>query len=348
MDNSFDKYFGRIGGIVTIISTIITPQLSIRHQLWLWGFLISIFLLWLSNFLGRKATTKRIENSVAKQPFSEALIDFFEQKKLEGKDAEIIRWGLSLSTPLWLSQKYEIRKKIGEYIEIAAINRDNYRALIKVLVDDIGWTSVEMLQYSFAETKLNQGVFEATKHSDYAFLAKAYRHLNASSIRQNLISKAENYLQLSLDATNRLDGGIEKDELIAEYYFAKATIELKKGINEAALTSIEQAVNLYEKIKDKEWPLKILARKGEILINLNRVDEAKKIFLKGIKISTDLQYNRQKVKNEIGLGLCYSTIGHNKTALEHLTNAELLADSIGMYYELELIKREKIKLNNRI
>lgn len=346
MENKFDKYFARIGTLVTLISGVITPQLDRKFQIILWSSLGLIFLLWLSNYWGRLSVTKKLKNSILKQPFNESLIDFFKKLSIDGKDAEIIRWGLSLSKPLWLSQSFELRKEIGEFVETASIKRDNHKALLKVLVDEIGWTSIEMLQYDFGETKLKQAVELAEKISDFPLLAKAYRHLNALWIRQNQISQAEQYLQLSFDTTNKISDIDIKNELVAEYYFAKATIELKKGELNQALEDIEKSKKLYETLKDKEWPLKIWARKGDILLAKNEIENAKQIFIKGIQVANDQHYLRQRVKNEIGLALCYLKQGHNKSAIEHLTEAELLAESMGMYYELDIIKIEKIKIKN--
>jgi len=347
MDNKFERYFAILGTIVTLVSGIVTPQLQQNEQQILWGSLGFVFLVWLSNYLGRLYIKNKLKQTLLKQPFNEALLEYFKNLKNEGKDAEIIRWGLALSKPLWLSQNFELRKEIGEYVETAAIKRDNKNALLKVLVDEIGWTNIEMLDYSGGEIKLKQAIELAKELNDFPLLAKAYRHLNASSIRQNQIQQAERFLEESLRATNQIQTPKIKDELVAEYYFAKATIELKKGRLDVAIHDIEISKELYENLKDKEWPLKIWARKGEILLEQGKIEEAKNIFIKGTHIAKEQHYLRQQVKNEIGLALCYSKDGHNKNAIEHLTGAKLLAEGLGMFYELDIINKELIKIRNR-
>jgi len=347
MDNKFDTYFGRIGTVVTIVSGIVSPQLTTKFQIILWSSLGLILLLWLSNYLGRRYIKNKLKQTVLKQPFNEVLLDYFRKLKNDGKDAEIIRWGLALSKPLWLSQNFELRKEIGEYVETAAIKRDNKNAQLKVLVDEIGWTNIEMLDYKSGESKLEQAIKLALEINDLPLLAKAYRHLNASCIRQNQIPQAESYLKSSLDATNKIPNSKIKDELVAEYFFAKATIELKKGNLDIAFNDIEESKRLYENLKDKEWPLKIWAREGEILLAQGKTEEAKNIFIKGTHRAKEQHYLRQQVKNEIGLALCYSKDGHNKNAIEHLTEAKLIAEGIGMFYELDIINKESIKLRNR-
>jgi tetratricopeptide (TPR) repeat protein len=347
MESKFDTYFARIGTGVTILSGIVTPQLTSKLQIILWSSVGLIFLLWLSNYLGRRYIKSKLQKRILKQPFNEVLLDFFRNLKNDSKDAEIIRWGLALSKPLWLSQNFELRKEIGEYVETSAIKRDNKNALLKVLVDEIGWTNIEMLDYPNGEAKLKQAINLAIELNDFPLLAKAYRHLNASSIRQNQISRAESYLEKSLEATNNLLPSKIKDELFAEYYFAKATIEFKKGSLDVAFTDIEESKRLYESLKDKEWPLKIWARKGEILLAQGKTEEAKNIFIKGTHIAKEQHYLRQQVKNEIGLALCFSKDGHNINAIEHLTEAKLIAESLGMFYELDTINKESIKIRNR-
>lgn len=345
--NKFDTYFGRIGTVVGILSAIVTPQLTPKNQIILWSSLGLILMLWLSNYLGRRYIKNKLKQTILKQPFNEVLLEYFKKLKDEGKDAEIIRWGLALSKPLWLSQNFELRKEIGEFVETAAIKRDNKNALLKVLVDEIGWTKIEMLDYTSGEAKLLQAVKLAIEINDLPLLAKAYRHLNASCIRQNQISQAENYLTKSLVTTNQIQTSKIKEELVAEYYFAKATIELKKGEFDLAHNDIEESKRLYENLKDKEWPLKIWARKGEILLAQGKTEEAKSIFIKGTHIAKEQHYLRQQVKNEIGLAMCYSKDGHNINASEHLTGAKLIAESLGMYYELDIINKEVIKIRNR-
>ena len=344
MDKKFDKYFGYIGSFFTIVGFGITYLIPSPYQIYAAGGVVVCTLIWLSYFIGRRSVKKEIAVRISQQPFIDALIEFFHKKKTEGKDAEIIRWGLSLSTPLWLSQKYEIRRSIGEFVETSAISLDNHKALIRALIDDIGWTSVELRDYSFAKEKLLQGVELACRHNELVFLAKGYRHLFGLNFRQNQIEEAERYLALSLDVMNNLIEGVSKDEIVAEYHFAKSSLEAKKGNFEEAIKEIDKAKEGYDKLEDKEWVIKILARKGEILVALNKIEEAKSLFVKGLSESKKSQFNRQQVKNLIGLGMCCSKTGYNKQANENFTEAELLAESIGMYYELEIIHAEKIKL----
>jgi tetratricopeptide (TPR) repeat protein len=341
--NDFDKYFGRIGGAFTIIGVIVPLFLPSWIQVWLWTSIGFIILLWLSFFLGRKS----VKIIFVKQQFTDALIEFFNNKKLEGKDTEIIRWGLAISTPLWLSQKYEIRKKIGEFVEDSAINLDNYKALIKVLIDDIGWTSVELLDYTFAESKLLQAIELATTYKEFHLLAKGYRHLFGLNFRKRNFNDAEEFLKRSFEITDKLPEDKRKDELLGEYYFAKSSLEHKKGNFQLAFDEIEKAKQQYEKLTDKEWIIKITARKGEILVSMNKIEEAKNLFKKGLNESTKLQFNRQIVKNLIGLGICNYTTRYDTKALERFNQAQEIAENIGMYYELEIIKIEKLKLKPR-
>lgn len=347
MKEFFEKYFGHIGTLFTIFGFIISYFLPSKYHIYAGSTIIFLTLIWLSYFWGRKSVKREIKEATIKQPFTDALIEFFEIKKQENKDSEIIKWGLALSHPLWLSQKYEIRRIIGEFVEEASIKRNNYNALIKVLVDDIGWTNVELLQYEEADKQLNRAIRLAKDHNNLEYLAKAYRHLFGLNIRQNRKEEASTYLNLSFEITRTIDNIEIKNEMMAEYYFAKSTYEHKNNNFEIALENIETSEKMYDKINDEEWLIKIQARKGEILLSLNRLDEARSIFIKGIEDSRSFQLNRQIVRNLIGLGLCNSQNGNNKTSYNYFTEAELLANSIGMYYELEIIKQEKIKLSTR-
>lgn len=298
----------------------------------------------ISFFLGKKTGQKK-ETSL-KEGSDYMLLEFFEQKKIENEHAEIVRIGLALSTPLWLSHNYKTRKKIGEFIEEAASFTNNINARIKVLIDDLGWTNVELGLYDEAKSKLTRGIELAKEHNNGYYLAKGHRHLFGMSYRLEKLDKAEEYLIIAVELTNSLPQDKKKDELVAELHFAKSSLYHKKGDLEASYREIETAHVLYQNLPDKEWMIKILARKGEILLSKNKIEEAIEIFRQGLTDSIKHHFNRQIVKNRIGLGRCFYEKKELAKAKIELESAMKIAEDIGMFYEKTIISLELEKFKS--
>lgn len=300
-----------------------------------------------------------------KQNFMRRLVDFFEEKYKREEFAEIIRWGGALSKPLWLSQNIKIRLKIGKYVEKSAPNLGNNMALVKALINDIGWTKIELKDYSEAEEVIKEGIKIAEKEINkegtkasvkemyHYMIAKGYRHLFGSYIRQdNNLKKAKEYLDKSYEIIDTELAGINKVEMIAEYYFAKALFECCNGEHHEALEDIKKAEQGYSNLKEKEWKIKIMARKGDIMLASqqdNYIDEAIKIFNDGLEKSQKYQYLQQELNNLRGLGTCYIVKGkeYNNEARKNLNRAKKIATKLSLTYELGKIEEQISNLNSK-
>jgi len=290
-----------------------------------------------------------------KSNFIEQLECFFKEKYKRKEYAEIIRWNKALSRPLWLSYNLSTRIRIGEYVARAAPLLDNKEALARALINEIGWTKVELLDYQDAENKIKEGI-EVVKNekNDYMVYMKAvgYRHLFGLYIRKgNNLEKAENYLNESFRVISTLSSNYHgKVELMAEHYFAKALLEYHRGQHSEALEDIEKAEQGYKNLPDKEWQIKIMARKGDIILasqRNNNIDNAITIFEEGLNKSQEYQYLQQKVQNLKGLGACYVAKGKEcyNEAKKNLTEAKKIAEKLSLNYELGNIEKLLSDLN---
>lgn len=351
MNEQFERYFGILASILTILGFLITLFL-LPSEYKMLGFIVTliifqIFFFYIAYYFGKsKGSLPIAAEENPKQKFIVSLLEFLKRMKEENENAEIIRFGVALSKPLWLSQNYKTRKIVGDFIYDAAINSDNKNVMIKALIDDIGWTQVELGHYDKSEKKITRGLELAKLYSNGYYLAKGYRHLFGLYFRRGLLEKAENYLLEAIKFTNDFDDGKKKDELVAEIHFAKSSLEHKKGNLEESLKEIELAEKIYCSLPNKEWLIKILARKGEILISKNEIDEAYEIFTRGLEDSRKYHFNRQIVKNLIGLGKCKYEYKNIDEAKEYFDKAFFIANEIGMYYEKSLVTQEIEKINN--
>lgn len=351
MTPQFEKYFNIVASCLAILGFIITLWVLPEEYKFIGYytsavlFVIAVFAL---GFLLGRRTSKLYVSNYTEQNFIENLLIYFEKKKKENANEEIIRLGIALSTPLWLSQNYETRKIIGGYVYDAAINAENPNAQIKVLIDDLGWTNVELGLYDDAKEKLLLGIKLADEEKNGYYLSKGYRHLFGINYRNGNIEKAEEYLMLAIKHTELLHQDKKKDELIAEIHFAKSSLEYRKGNYEVSLSEIEAAAEEYKKIPDKEWAIKISARRGDILLEKGEAEEAIKVFKHGLHDAMKFHFNKQIVTNMIGIGKCQYKSGDYIDSRETFTNAYAIADKIGMFYEKYLINVEFEKLKSKI
>lgn len=344
MSPIFERWLAIAAGVVTIAGFFLSLYfLPSQHATLAAGIsLASLALLGgLGGFaLGRKFPAPHTGDS------DQHLVAFFERKRAENDNAAIVRFGLALSRPLWLSHKYPTRRQIGEFVRDAAAVTGDIGATIRVLIDDIGWTNVELGKFDAARTKLELGVELAIRHNRPYYVAKGRRHQFALNYRRGDLDTAERFLALAIEATEAMHPSESKDELLAEVHFAKSSLELKRGNLEKSLLQIEIAQEMYATLPDKEWPIKILARKGEILLAQGKIEEATEVFRRGYNEAKGEHLNRQEVKNLIGLGRCAYESRTLQKAKQHFDDALKLAESVGMFHEKSLIAIEQAKLED--
>lgn len=347
MFSQFERYFGLTASAMTIIGFFIA-LLVLPSDYKLLGYLITgiitgVSLLILAYSFGKRSVKSKIQIDIqhpTEKQFADILIGFFERKKTDNENEEIIRLGLALSTPLWLSQNYKIRRIIGEYLEEAARKTKNIPVKIKTLIDDLGWTNVELGDYLEAEKRINHGIQLSVENSNGYYLAKGYRHLFGLYYRLNKIEKAEEYLNKAITKTNELESHPRKIELIAEIHYAKSTLELAKNNFDESLKEINIAYDKYLNLPNKEWAIKLMARKGEILLGQGKIYDAREIFKEGLSNSKDYHFNKQIVVNLVGLGKCSFEEKDLVKAKRYFDDALTIAEDIGMYYEKSIINSQ--------
>lgn len=331
-------------------------------------FIIILLLLVLIFLLIRQNRIKNINTKTdSASSIADYLLNYFKELKKDKKNNSLIlRWGLAVSKPLWVNDKYEIHRDIGNIIYDAAKDKNDEKAQIYVLINNIGWTNVELLKYDVAKKSIDDGIklLEKEENADYYLLAKAHRHLVSINIRTNNMDKKEecekhlkecriatkSYIKLRKSTTNTYEKN-KKNRLLAEYCFTQATYRYKCGEYIDAFRYIELSEKLYKTIKNKKWEVKILARKGDILLQLlDRESDAFVAFKTGKKLANEEKLNKPLVKNLIGLCDYYSKQEDYDTATKQLKEAEEIAEKIKMCYEIQIIKQkyqdiEEIKVN---
>ena len=351
MSSTFDKYFNVVASSLTILGFFIALSVLPNEYKYIGYYtsaglgLIAVFALGL--YFGKRASKLHPADFTEKH-FVDNLLIYFAMKKESNANEEIIRLGIALSTPLWLSHHYLTRKQIGTYVYEAAIDTADTNAQIKVLIDDLGWTNVELGLYEEAEAKLRLGIKLAEEAKNEYYLSKGYRHLFGINYRNGDLEKAEQYLKLAVEYADKLPPDKKKDELIAEIHFAKSSLEYKKHNLDISLREIEAATEQYKNIPDREWTIKIAARRGDILLERNEIEEAMTVFRHGLHEAKKYHLNKQMVANMIGVSKCQYIRGDYEDAWKTSQAAYVIADGIGMFWEKHLINIEIEKVRSKI
>ncbi len=326
-----DKYYGHVGTTVTILAFIVTGFVPEQYRSLSYSIAATIAIAWLAFYLGRKT-------AAPSKSFDDSLIDFFRRLSKQQQHQEILRLGDALSTPVWLSLKYSTRIAVGQCIDNSAIIMKNSQARIRVLIDDIGWTSVELGLYEDGENSIMRGIEVATEYMpNHAFISKGNRHLCGLYARQGRTDDAQRYLNKASDAIANLPDGPEKDGLLSEIHFSRSSLALIKKDYNAALNEIRSELASYENAGNKVWTLKALARKGEILFHQGNRQAAKECFIEGLAQAETYHYNKQIVKNLIGLSNC-SMDQNVAEARTFLSRAAAIAEEVGMYHEKKTLQ----------
>ena len=326
-----DKYYGHVGTTVTILAFIVTLLVPEQYRSLSYYIAATIAIAWLAFYLGRKT-------AAPSRSFDDSLIEFFRRLEKQQQYQEILRLGDCLSTPVWLSLKYRTRIAVGQCIDNAAIIMKNNEARIRVLIDDIGWTSVELGLYEDGENCITRGIeVAAERMPNHAFVSKGYRHLCGLYARQGRTDDAQCYLKKAFDAIATVPDGPEKNLLLSEIHFSRSSLALIKKDYDTALNEIRAELASYERADNKVWTLKALARKGEILLHQGNRPAAKECFIEGLAQAESYHYNKQIVKNLIGLANCF--MDHNVAeARTLLSRAATIAEEVGMYHEKKTIQ----------
>ena len=213
----------------------------------------------------RLSTTKAIEETKCDDDdiLINDLIISLENELHKGKNQEVITIGSILSNPLFTIGKYELRLKIGELVQKAAIAqfailKDNkYKECEMIqLIDSIGWMKVELgKKVNEGRTDIENGrkIAETLRTNKGKFYeAKAYRHYGAIERRNHNWQKAFEYNDKSLEKANEITDDQLKTEAIAAAHYASAFVFKGQSDYENALVFLDKSISEFEKTEQPE------------------------------------------------------------------------------------------------
>lgn len=251
----------------------------------------------------------------------------------EDRHREVIRWGRCVSRPLWLSGNYESRLVIGEMVLASARAVKDIDAEIKALIDDCGWTLVEMGRWEDASSRLTEGRDLAKKNGKDHLYAKSLRHLSGRELRNDNHDIAKATLAEAETATMALTPCDDTTELTAELHYAKSSLALATGDLKTAFSEIKEAERLYAGLPDKEWQLKIIVRIGDIALRQRQLDVARASYVNAAAMADEFNFKRIKVKARLGIAHVHLARNELQEASKAVREAEEILKGSEMLHE---------------
>lgn len=320
--------FGAGTGILgAVVITLIAALLAI----------IYVFVFLINN--AKKGNFKTDNNTELQHVFIEKIESAYADKNWE----EVIKIGSVLSRPLWVTGNYLLRLRFGKLLEAAAAYKGDYTIQASCLIDDIGWTNHAMNNTEIALKNIKHGV-EISKSQNLFFLAyKGYRHLSAiEAERGNLIEAGDCYSN-SLFYAKKINKPDLFPEIKAGLHVLKSVIERKKNNLQEALNEIECARKIHHETGDIDREVKTYHYRGDILVEMGNINEAKDVYRKGLTISRQASRRDGIMHNSIGIARIAMKLGDIEEAKGALEEASKTASELGKDF---LARELKIEASN--
>lgn len=217
----------------------------------------------------------------------------------------ILRRRSDFSRSLWVEGKVGERFELGKIAEMAAVQVGDKEAQVAALIDDLGWSSIQLGKYKDAKRYLEHGLNIAKSELFPYWIAKGHRHLAGLNFNKEKYEDAEAHLLESINsAENILDAKV-KNELLAGSYYGYALFLVQQKDYEKALEYALDSEKLRKECSDQSREVRIYSLKGKIQEKLDRSEEALDSFRIGFEESSKLGRIDEIVKNARGLARIY-------------------------------------------
>src|ERR1035437_2849503 len=201
--------------------------------------------------LGREAVQAVPEAKAGPTILINDLILSLKRALTNGRYTEVMRIGSALSRPLFESGSFEARLVMGELVEEAAAAVSDRPAQMVALIDLMGWSCVELGDYTRAEQELAHGQEIASALQDFLYLAKTQRHLGVICRRQKRYPEAEGFYKGAMDFAKQLQDPEVRGKAIADIDYARACLFEYTTKYADALTAVDAAITGFTKAGDR-------------------------------------------------------------------------------------------------
>lgn len=275
---------------------------------------------------------KEIENCIGKREYHSAII-----------------LGKAMSRPFWLEGRYRERIRLGNLLIQAASSLDpqELSAFAQALVDDLGWTNVELSNLEVAKKNILSGIEYSQRINDIYMVAKGYRHLATIAQREGDANGAEQYLNLAEKEADKIPDEKRRKEMFAGIKVTRGDLCLT--INDPERT--EQAKNhflnaktMFEQLGDRERLVKTYLRLGGVFQKMKDNIKAYEAYYRSLKDARSIGWPQQICEIDIHLGRLMLEDNRTEDALKPVEEAITIAK----YLSLENQFDDATELLNKI
>jgi len=274
-----------------------------------------------------KAVTMQIEKCIERHEYESAIV-----------------LAKSMSRPLWLEGRYRDRLRLGELLQRAAssVNPPDVPALVQALIDELGWTNIELNHFELASRNIHEGIKYAEQIDDPYLIARGYRHLSGLAQREGDKGNAQHYLDLAEKVATRITNK-HREEMMAGISFGRGDLCLitnERRTSEKARGYFLAARAIQEKLGDRERLVKTNMRLGQTYQRLGENARAYDFFYRSLKSARDLSWLQQICEVDLHLGQLMLEEHNYADALKTFQEAK----TISKYTDLETLYDEAVRL----
>lgn len=265
-----------------------------------------------------KTVIKQIESCIDKGEFRSAIV-----------------LARAMSRPLWLEGKYEKRLRLGELLQKAAssLHPPELSALTQALIDELGWTNVELNNLKAAAKNINEGIQYAKQMNDVYMIARGYRHLSGVAQKEGDQEMGAEYLNLAEKEASKINDKKRQKEMLAGISFGRGDLCLmtnEKAKTEEARDHFLTAKNIQEELGDRERLVKTNMRLGQTYQRLRESGKAIEFYNQSLRGAKELAWLQQICEIDIHMGRLMLEEGRLPDAHVALEEAKTIAENINL------------------
>ena len=275
---------------------------------------------------------------------NDSILDILEDAGKRGCWNEVILIGSALSEFLWYTGKKELRIKIGDIVQNAAIQTEKHDIEARTLIEDIGITTYIIGDKEKGKDKINKGIEIAYDCENYFLACRGNRHLSCCFTKEGKSKQAKEYLDKAKKDLTKINNEYEKMEAEVSIKYAQFKELFINEDYKNALLLIEECIADYEaiamKYQDKSkhnyYRIEKMNRyKGDAFNNLQRYHKAQEAY------TASCNDSKKNYNYENTLRCCIELIKINRKANEtaqEKTNFSIAEDVIKFVDNKKLIE----------
>lgn len=330
----FCQTFMGLGGLLAVLAFFfdLSPLLNAPLRNFLDFFLVTSVgaAFWLAYDLVARRETALREASIPDE-LQRLLMRAHDDKRY----LEVVRLGSQVSRYLWLEGNWKHRVAIGRLVEDAAAKEEIALAQIQALVDDLGWTHVELGDYARANENIHNGVEKAIEAGLHYWAAKGERHLAGLAQRAGDRSQIRAHLEKAREHAQRIQNPRDREQMEVSLQLAFAELNYDEGDFVAALEELDRARAADTDDRDRE--VKTYSLAGNVHLELEEFQKAKDEFARGYRRCSGLRQDHF-AKNAVGLAKVALHDHDFPGAMAYLREAKEVLRELGSQEELNEVE----------